>query len=132
MEVIPKYKDISDLLDKGATVEALERIMELREATLELQEENLDLKVKVKKLEEDLEEKAKLTYEAPFYWMIDGGKKDGPFCQQCHDSDKKNIRLQNYRDGWWNCATCKNNFGTAEAQSKDRVAISGSSYMSRF
>jgi ribosomal protein L37AE/L43A len=123
--VIPKYKDISDLLDKGAKVEALERIMELREATLELQEENLDLRTKLKELGEQLEDKAKFVYRAPFYWqMIDDDGEDGPFCQQCHDSDKKNIRLQTYRDGWWNCTTCKNNFGTAEAQSRDRLAFS--------
>lgn len=108
--MIPKYKDISDLLDKGAKVEALERIMELREATLELQEDNLELKTKIQKLEEELEEKAKLTYEAPFYWMVEGEGKDGPFCQQCWDNNKKKIRLQDYRDDFWGCKTCKSDF----------------------
>lgn len=34
--MLPKYKDITELIKKGATVEALEKIMELREAALEL------------------------------------------------------------------------------------------------
>uniref|UniRef100_A6VSU9 Uncharacterized protein n=1 Tax=Marinomonas sp. (strain MWYL1) TaxID=400668 RepID=A6VSU9_MARMS len=122
--MIPKYKDISDLLDKGATVEALERIMELREATLELQEENLDLKVKVKKLEEELEEKAKLNYEAPFYWMIEGDNKDGPFCQKCFDSDTKKIRLQTNGNDYWICNACKSQYRGKEFKVRKTKRVS--------
>lgn len=129
--MIPKYKDISDLLDKGAKVEALERIMELREATLELQEENLDLKVKVKKLEEELEEKTKRKYEAPFYWMVEGEEKVGPFCQQCRDYGEKNIRLQKSNGLWWECKTCKNVYSESEEKSTDRLVISQNKYVDR-
>jgi len=44
---LPNYKDIVELLKKGATIEAQEKIMELREAALELQEENISLKNQV-------------------------------------------------------------------------------------
>ena len=49
---IPQYKDIVDLLKKGATLEAQEKIMELREAALELQEENIGLKNQILELQE--------------------------------------------------------------------------------
>ena len=41
--MIPKYKDIIDLVKKGSTIEAQEKIMQLREAAMELKEENLTL-----------------------------------------------------------------------------------------
>jgi hypothetical protein len=116
--VIPKYKDISDLLDKGATVEALERIMELREATLELQEENLDLKVKVKKLEEKLEDNTKVEFDGVFYWEVSDTSKKFPFCQQCRDNSEKNIRLQFTHSDWWECKTCKNIFNASKNREK--------------
>lgn len=49
---LPSYKDIVDLLKKGATIEAQEKIMELRESALELQEENINLKNQVLELQE--------------------------------------------------------------------------------
>lgn len=43
---MPSYKDIVDLIKKGATIEAQEKIMELREAAVELQDENISLRQK--------------------------------------------------------------------------------------
>ena len=48
---LPSYKDIIELLKKGATIEAQEKIMELREAALALQEENINLKNQVLELQ---------------------------------------------------------------------------------
>ena len=62
---LPTYKDIVDLLKKGATFEAQERIMELREAVLELQEENVTLKQKIRELEESLKLKGKCISMVP-------------------------------------------------------------------
>jgi hypothetical protein len=47
--MLPKYKDIVELLKKGSTIEAQEQIMNLREGALELQEENHELKQKNKR-----------------------------------------------------------------------------------
>lgn len=119
-----EFHDITDLIKKGMKVEAIEKLLDLRESMADLREENLALKAELQELIRSLEDKSQLTYEAPFYWMVDGESKDGPFCQQCRDSEKKNIRLQSFRKGWWRCATCKNSFGTAKAQSKDSLAFS--------
>jgi len=48
---LPNYKDIVELMKKGATIEAQEKIMELREAALALQEENISLKSQVMELQ---------------------------------------------------------------------------------
>ena len=62
---------------------------------------------KIRELEEALAVKAKLAYEAPYYWLVKGKKKDGPFCQQCYDATRKLIRLQSReRAGSWECKTC--------------------------
>jgi ribosomal protein L37AE/L43A len=49
-----------------------------------------------------------LTWEKPFYWLIEGDKKEGPFCQKCYESDSKQIHLQDYGNDVWYCLNCKN------------------------
>ena len=110
MALLPNYKDIIDLLKKGASIEAQEKIMELREGAIALQEENSKLKERIKELESELNKKKEIQWDAPFYWIIIGKSKEGPFCQKCYDTDSKFIRLQSIEKGNWHCKTCKNNF----------------------
>lgn len=110
MSLFPNYKEILDLIKKGATVQAQEEIMKFREVALSLQEENMKLKETIKALEAKLSEKEKVVWEPPFYWVKEGDAKYGPFCQQCYDSESKLIRLQNAEKGAWRCTTCNNNF----------------------
>ena len=110
MSLFPNYKEILDLIKKGATVQAQEEIMKFREVALYLQEENMKLKETIKALEAKLSEKEKVVWEPPFYWVKEGDAQDGPFCQQCYDSETKLIRLQNAEKGAWRCTTCNNNF----------------------
>jgi hypothetical protein len=98
---LPTYKDIVDLLKKGATVEAQERIMELREAVLELQEENVALKQKNRELEEALKLKGELHFDGTVYWRKENNNHVGPFCPECLDVEEKLVRLQNYDDSWY-------------------------------
>ena len=90
MSAIPSYRDIVDLLKKGATLEAQERIMELREATILLQDENHVLKDRVKQLEEALCFKEGLQFIAPFYFKEGDGN---PFCPRCWEKDKRGIHV---------------------------------------
>ncbi|NOQ88316.1 MAG: hypothetical protein GQ550_05275, partial [Gammaproteobacteria bacterium] len=75
--MIPKYKDIVELIKKGSTLEAQEKIMELREAVMETQEENHALKNRINELEAELAYKATVTFKHPFYYE-DGD--DHPLC----------------------------------------------------
>ncbi|BBE52072.1 hypothetical protein OYT1_ch2560 [Ferriphaselus amnicola] len=98
--MIPNYKDIVDLLKKGATVEAQEKIMELREGVLELQEENAFLKSQISELREQIKIKSHLDFADGVYWLWEEDEagdpliKIGPFCQRCYDDENKLVRLQ--------------------------------------
>lgn len=105
-----EFNDISDLIRKGMKVEAIEKLLDLRESMANLRDDNLVLKERVQALEKSLEDKSQLTYEAPFYWMVDGDKKDGPFCQQCWDSSQKKTRLVHEGNDYWKCNVCKNGY----------------------
>ena len=48
---LPSYRDILELLKAGATIEAQERIMELRQSALAIQEENIELRNRILQLE---------------------------------------------------------------------------------
>lgn len=107
---LPAYKDIVELIKKGATIEAQEKIMELREAALGLQEENFAFRERIKVLEDELRVKQQLKYETPVYWLIDDQTKDGPYCQRCYDVEKKFVRVQDYGTGWL-CVACRSVYG---------------------
>ena len=107
---IPKYKDIVDLIKKGATLEAQEKILELREAALELQEENLELKEELAKFRANQQLQDELSFDGDVYWKIKDGEKEGPFCPTCLDTKNEIVRLHKDGDGWW-CHPCKNHFG---------------------
>lgn len=110
MTLLPNYKDVIELLKKGSTIEAQEKIMELREGSLALQEENILLRERIKELQSELNKKKEIQWEAPFYWTISDEAKEGPFCQKCYDSDSNLIRLQRIEEGNWHCKSCNNNF----------------------
>ena len=93
---LPTYKDIKDLIEKGATVKAQEQIMALREGALELQEENLQLKEEIKALEQKLETKGKIYFKDGLYWLRkddDSDNPDGPYCPRCYDVNGKLVHI---------------------------------------
>lgn len=51
---LPSYKEILELIKTGATIEAQEKIMELRQSALALQEENIELRNQVIALQEQV------------------------------------------------------------------------------
>lgn len=133
--MIPNYKDIVDLIKKGATVEAQEKIMELREGALELQEENFSLKNQLKILEDKFRVRENLEFSGSVYWLYeenDAGdftNETGPYCQHCYDDETKLIRLQQVsindydtetgavtKSGkhYYTCFKCKNSYQTGK------------------
>ena len=114
---LPTYKEIIDLIKKGFQIEAQEKIMELREAAIQRQEEKHELiqqlrdrDEKIRELEAQLTVRDGLVWEPPYYWLGDGDKRDGPFCQRCKDADGKLVRLHCWRKGAWVCKVCKAEF----------------------
>jgi len=81
---LPSYKDILDLLKKGATIEAQEKIMELREAAIELQEENVNLKNQVLELQRKIRKLESFEGEPcprcrKPAWIVESSKPDRKF-----------------------------------------------------
>ena len=113
---IPNYQEILELLRNGLTVEAREKILELREAALRLQEENLSLKEQLKQFHGDTGLCEQMHFEKGVYWLRtptdDGTNLRGPYCQVCHDRDKRPVRLHrnDAPGGGWYCAVCRNQF----------------------
>ena len=109
---LPSYKDIVALLKAGATIEAQEKIMELREAALELQNENISLKQQVRELREQNSLRERLVYRAPTYAFSDSPTER--FCQKCFDVDGKVVRVRELEKGFWRCMNCDNDFTSDE------------------
>jgi hypothetical protein len=104
---IPNYKDIIDLLKKGLTVEAQEKIMELRGAALELEEENVSLKRENTDLKAKLELRGKVNHKPPFF-NLEG--EDKPLCPKCWQSESKPVYLIRSPFGRrtnFSCPVCK-------------------------
>ena len=59
-------------------------------------------------LEDKLKIKENIVYEPPYYFLITDEVKEGPYCQNCYDSQAKLIRLQEEgAKGYWRCFNCK-------------------------
>jgi hypothetical protein len=95
----------------------------------EVQDLVRDKDTKIRELEEALAVKEKLAYEAPYYWSVQGDKKDGPFCQQCYDAGRKLIRLQQRGVGGWVCMTCDKYFEDKNYRGENAIYLGGRSLM---
>ena len=104
--------------DSDATLEKAEvrfKMAELIEALADTKLQISDIKQllvekdeSIAKLERAAAIRASLTYDAPYYWRLEGEGRDGPFCQKCYDTDGTMMRLQKgYTRGQWNCHACK-------------------------
>ncbi len=113
-DIAKLLKETNTSLEKTETkLKLAELVGALADAKLEVAEVQnllLDKDKKIKTLEEALHTKKNVVWESPWYWCMDEGKKDGPFCQQCYDKDGTLIRLQDYRNGYWGCLNCKNSY----------------------
>lgn len=98
------------------TLEAQERIMELREACVELEDENHSLKKKVRSLEEALSFKGTLQFRSPFYFQPGD---ESPFCPRCWEKERTPIHLApEYFNGfiiYRNCPECEAVFKVRDA-----------------
>ena len=61
--------------------------------TIELFQENIELKGIISDLEEKLTIKESLTFKNNSYWIIKDGKEEGPFCPNCWDTKTLTVRL---------------------------------------
>ncbi len=109
---LPNYRDIVDLIKKGATIEAQEKIMQLREAALALQEDNFALREENRRLKEAQSLAAKLIRDGNCYYREEDSDRKHPYCLTCWDADRKLVSLILGRDAMRgittiSCNVCK-------------------------
>ena len=69
---LPNFKEIIELVKTGATIEAQEKIMELRETVVEQQEENLRLRQQINELQDELD-----AFSSPMFDTCPSCRKPG-------------------------------------------------------
>ena len=111
-EPVPSYKELAALLKDGMTPEAQEKIMELRQTVLAIQEENLQLKERIRQLEVGAAPATReVVYDKGVYWTLERGVRQGPFCPACQDRAGKLVRLHYSHTGtpgvYWMCKACQ-------------------------
>jgi len=142
--MLPRYKDIIELMKKGSTIEAQEQIMSLREGAIELQEENIELKARIRELEGQLKAKEewsfeKLRYELTTPWkgpaQVYALKKElsneeAPhlLCTNCFQDSRKIILTPQNKDEtvYMVCPSCKASLSTGYR------AIGGAKYAEEY
>ena len=110
---IPTLASIFELLKDTVTIEAKEKIMQLRIAATEREEEILHLREQLCEADRKLELRA-LTFDGRVYWEETAGQRNGPFCPRCCDADQKRIRLHDKGICWY-CHTCRHKFLTGKS-----------------
>ena len=117
---LPSYKEIVELVKKGLTVEAQEKIMELREGALASQEETIKLREELASLKSQLNLQKSFRHERALYW------RDGdtvPFCPLCKENMQKHVHLFGPRPmhdpqyQTWGCHLCDTDFVAKEGES---------------
>lgn len=106
MSIINNAKEIADLVQKLGNIELYRKIVELEAQIIDLTRENHTRSEQVSELQRQLSVKGQLRYEEKMYWLVDGNKKEGPYCQRCYDLEQKLVRLQPWDDAWM-CFGCK-------------------------
>lgn len=102
--------DVTKILELIKDPDLKLKINELYGENIKLKEENHELKKKIEQLEEVKELSSKLLHEDNHYFIVDGDKKDGPYCTKCWDANRKLIRLHkgdfNYGEQYYRCPNC--------------------------
>ena len=113
--------DIARLIkDSGTTLEKAEvkfQIAELISSLADIKMELANVQVIlidkdlcISELQNQLNTKKSVIWSKPYYFVGKGDDRDGPFCQQCYDTEQKLIRLQGGGTKGWTCLTCKGYF----------------------
>jgi hypothetical protein len=119
---IKQATDIAKIIkDSSSSLEAAEIKLKLADLVSTLADAKIEIvNIKdavtgkddeIKRLKGIIEISAKVNWKPPYYFLKDGDRKDGPYCQKCYDSNRKLIRLQALREkGSWQCKECKNTY----------------------
>jgi hypothetical protein len=109
--------DIAKLIkDSGTSLERAEIKLQIADLIISLADIKMELagvqSVLVEKdqsiseLRGQLNIKESVVWSKPYYFVVKNDENDGPFCQQCYDTEKKLVRLQGGGTKYWQCLNC--------------------------
>lgn len=123
MGIYEGLKDAAGILKEAGKIEQYRQILEVQEKLLEMQRQISELETENKTLKEKLDIKGQLMFENNSYWLVQDGKKDGPYCSCCWDDNRKTIRMQPCGNpAYFSCPKCENKTVKIYADSSGRGA----------
>jgi hypothetical protein len=95
-------------LARKANQAELERVLlDLRDDIATLRDANIELRNENRELREKLQTREELLWENDVYWKTDGSKKVGPFCPKCFAGSSVVSRMTDQLgDSFFRCPVC--------------------------
>jgi hypothetical protein len=113
-------KDALKVAQKADNIELIQRLLDVQQQALEMQDKQYEskkqidlLRLEVESLTSQLEDKHALNYLFEAYWKIMGEVRDGPFCPRCWDKNHDQIRMQKFDVKTHRCPECQKVFKTS-------------------
>ena len=113
-----------DLIKKGSQIEAQAQIQKLQEQYLELHAENLELKQELLDIKGKQQLEDNMIFEEPYFYLVDGDSKEGPFCPKCWQKDEKKCRVVKTPESYSfsaECQVCGQGFGKGKPFSPPKI-----------
>jgi hypothetical protein len=89
MGIFDEIRTAAEVLREAGKIEQYKQLLDAQQQLLDMQKNLSDLENENKQLKNELQIKQNIRYEKNAYWM----DKDGPFCSNCWDYEKKLIRM---------------------------------------
>jgi len=117
---------ISALEAKQAILDLQNLLGKIQGEAFELQQQNNDLRNKIRELEAQRKTPGEVIREESVYWRQMGEERDGPYCPACFDKGKNLIHLNPRATlGTFACGFCKNSFRTAAYKAEPEFSVIG-------
>lgn len=94
------FKDIIALSKKAKDYKLTQITLELEHQTMDMYQENIDLKHKIEKMENDNDFSKNIQIKDGVYYYKD---EPDPYCIRCWDADKKKVHVFKTDYGTWVC-----------------------------
>lgn len=93
MAVYDAIKDAVSIAQKADNIELYRLLIDVQKESLDLLEENRQLKERIKELEDNSKIGESLIFQDYHYYKIEDKDFKEPYCSNCWDSNKKLIRV---------------------------------------
>ena len=107
---------ISDALQEAAQMAAdlgqpdiAKKIAEIQAELFPMMGEYQRLQREVGDLQQKIKMMGEMVFEKNSYWRNVGGRKDGPLCSVCWDSNQRLVQLHKLYPNRYQCPACKTN-----------------------